>query len=79
LKPFVLSERGIPRKGYPILSEDGEEIGEVTSGTMSPSLGKPIGLGYVKTGYHKRGTEIQIKIRKKEVPAQIVKLPFYKG
>lgn len=79
LKAFKLKKRGIPRKGYTILSEEGEEIGEVTSGTMSPSLGEPIGLGYVKTGYHKRGTDIKIKIRKKEVPAEIVKTPFFKG
>ncbi len=73
---FELTERGIPRKGYEILSETGEVIGEVTSGTMSPSTKKAIGMGYVSTGNHKSGTEIKIKIRKNEVKAVVTRPPF---
>ena len=76
---FELNERGIPRQGYDILNENGIKIGEVTSGTMSPSLSKGIGLGYVKVDFKNIGTQINIQIRKKLVPATIVKLPFYKG
>ncbi|NJX15464.1 glycine cleavage system aminomethyltransferase GcvT [Tamlana crocina] len=76
---FELNERGIPRQGYDILDDNGKTIGSVTSGTMSPSLGKGIGLGYVPTGYSKVGSTINIQIRKKVVPATVVKLPFYKG
>lgn len=79
LKAFKLDGRGIPRQGYDILNEEGEKIGEVTSGTMSPSLKEGIGMGYVQTGYTKLGTKIFIDIRNKQVPATIVKLPFYKG
>jgi aminomethyltransferase len=76
---FELTERGIPRKGYDIVDADGSHVGKVTSGTMSPSLDKGIGLGYVPTDLSEPGTEIQIQIRNKAVPATIVKLPFYKG
>ena len=79
LKAFELDERGIPRQGYAIVNENGENIGIVTSGTMSPSLKKGIGMGYVKKGYTKLGTKIYIQIRNKVVAATIVKLPFYKG
>ena len=79
LKAFKLDSRGIPRQGYDIVNEEGEKIGVVTSGTMSPSLKEGIGMGYVQTGYTKLGTKIFIDIRKKPVPATIVKLPFYKG
>jgi aminomethyltransferase len=75
---FELLERGIPRKGYEIVGADGLTIGEVTSGTMSPSLGKGIGMGYVKTNYTAVGTPIGIKIRKNIVTAAVVKTPFYK-
>ena len=74
-----LTEKGIPRQGYEIVNADGTVIGEVTSGTMSPSLKKGIGLGYVKKEYAKRETEIFIQVRKKAIPAVTVKLPFYKG
>ena len=62
---FILTERGIPRKDYPIVNVDGVEIGIVTSGTMSPSLGKGIGMGYVSREMSKLGNEIFIKVRKK--------------
>ncbi|MEM0933095.1 MAG: glycine cleavage system aminomethyltransferase GcvT [Bacteroidota bacterium] len=76
---FELTERGIPRQGYVLVDADGNSIGNVTSGTMSPSLEKGIGLGYVSTDFSKADTEIFVQIRKKRVPAVIVKLPFYKG
>ena len=76
---FELTEKGIPRSGYNIVDTDGNIIGIVTSGTMSPSLGKGIGLGYVPIKFSKVETEIFIQIRKKVVLATIVKLPFYKG
>ncbi len=79
LVAFMLDGKGIPRQGYDIVDEEGNKIGEVTSGTMSPSLGKGIGLGYVPSKNSKIGTNIQIQIRKNTVPATIVKLPFYKG
>lgn len=75
---FELTEKGIPRQGYAILNENGEQIGQVTSGTMSPSLKKPIGMGYVATEYSKFGTPIQLQIRKKAVAGVTVKPPFYK-
>ena len=77
LVAFELNERGIPRHGYDIVNNDGISIGNVTSGTMSPSLQKGIGLGYVPRIYAKAGTQIQIQVRKKAIPATIVKLPFY--
>ncbi len=76
---FELDERGIPRHNYLIVDADGNEIGVVTSGTMSPSLKKGIGLGYVTKEYSKRDSKIYIQIRKKSIPATIVRLPFYKG
>lgn len=78
LVAFELDERGIPRQGYDIVDENGKKIGEVTSGTMSPSLEKGIGLGYVPTDVAGIGNKIFIQIRKKAVPATQVKLPFYK-
>ena len=75
---FELKERGIPRQGYPILDSDGNTVGEVTSGTMSPSLSKGIGLGYVTIEHSKVDSKLLIQIRKKQVEAVVVKLPFYK-
>jgi aminomethyltransferase len=75
---FELQERGIPRQGYEIVDGEGNKIGYVTSGTMSPSLNKGIGLGYVKTGFSDPGSDIHIQIRKNTVMAKVVKLPFYK-
>ena len=79
LVAFELNERGIPRQGYDIVDAEGSKIGNVTSGTMSPSLSKGIGLGYVPLDSSKLGTEIFIQVRKKAIPATIVKLPFYKN
>ena len=76
---FELDERGIPRQGYDIVNSQGDKIGIVTSGTMSPSLGKGIGMGYIPSNLTSIGTKVYIKIRKKTIPATIVKIPFYKG
>ncbi|PRX55387.1 glycine cleavage system aminomethyltransferase GcvT [Flagellimonas meridianipacifica] len=76
---FEITERGIPRQGYDIVDADGNTIGNVTSGTMSPSLEKGIGLGYVSKDFSQVDSEVFIQIRKKSVPATIIKLPFYKG
>jgi len=76
---FELLERGIPRKDYSIEDTNGKEIGIVTSGTMAPSLGKGIGLGYLSTEHAVVGTEIRIAIRKQKVVAKVVKPPFYKN
>ncbi len=79
LKGFEMIDKGIPRQHYPICDEKGNEIGEVTSGTMSPSTKKAIGMGYVKSEFTKPGTEIYISIRGKLLKAVIVKTPFYQG
>lgn len=78
LVAFKLKDRRVPRHGYPIFNLDGKQIGEVTSGTQSPSLEIPIGMGYVETKYKKSGTEILIRVGKKDLLGEIVKLPFYK-
>jgi aminomethyltransferase len=75
---FELLERGIPRKDYTIEDINGNEIGTVTSGTMAPSLGKGIGMGYVLVSHSAVGSEIRIAIRKQKVAARVVKPPFYK-
>jgi aminomethyltransferase len=76
---FEMIDKGIPRQHYPILDADGNVIGEVTSGTQSPSLKQAIGMGYVPTAMAKADSEIFISIRDKAIKAKIVKLPFYKG
>ncbi|MFK7785520.1 MAG: glycine cleavage T C-terminal barrel domain-containing protein, partial [Crocinitomicaceae bacterium] len=63
---------------YPILDSEGNTIGKVTSGTMSPSMNIGIGLGYVEVAHKAVDTEISIEIRNKPVKAKVVKLPFYK-
>ena len=78
LKAFEMIDKGIPRQHYEICDSEGNIIGEVTSGTMSPSMKKAIGMGYIKTGFTKLDILIYIKIRNKLRKAKIVKLPFYK-
>lgn len=75
---FELLERGIPRHDYEIVDANGNNIGIVTSGTMSPTLGKGIGMGYVKTEFANIDSEIYIQIRNNKVKAKVVKMPFYK-
>lgn len=73
---FEMIDRGIPRQHYPIKDSNGNVIGEVTSGTQSPSLNKAIGMGYVKTEFSKPGTEIYVEIRDKALKAAVCKIPF---
>lgn len=75
---FELTERGIPRHDYEIVDANGNIIGIVTSGTMAPSLNKGIGLGYVTSEFAGVDSDIFIRIRKNDIPAKVVKLPFYK-
>lgn len=78
LVAFIGKERRVPRHGYAITDAEGFEVGEVTSGTQSPCLDKPIGLGYVPKAMSAPGTEIYYMAGKKQLSAEIVKLPFYK-
>ncbi|GAB3507914.1 glycine cleavage system aminomethyltransferase GcvT [Spirosoma knui] len=75
---FEMIDRGIPRGHYPLTDADGNKIGEVTSGTQSPTLGKGIGLGYVPTAFSKPGSELFVNVRDRLLKAQVVKLPFVK-
>ncbi len=72
-----LEGRAFPRHGYDIYV-DNEKAGHVTSGTFSPSLKKPIALGYVPRSHSKSGSAVEIEIRGKRFPAKVVKPPFYK-
>jgi aminomethyltransferase len=73
---FEMIERGIPRHDYPIVDNEGNEIGVVTSGTMSPSMNKGIGMGYVPTELSSPNSEILVQIRNKQIKAKVVKMPF---
>ncbi|KAB7732876.1 glycine cleavage system aminomethyltransferase GcvT [Rudanella paleaurantiibacter] len=75
---FELLDRGIPRAHYPLCTADGTVVGEVTSGTQSPTLGKGIGMGYVPAELAKPGTELFVQVRDRLLKAQVVKLPFIK-
>ncbi|MCB9195059.1 MAG: glycine cleavage system aminomethyltransferase GcvT [Flavobacteriales bacterium] len=76
---FELVDKGIPRHDYPIVDPQGNTIGIVTSGTMSPSTKKAIGLGYVTTPFSAEGSDIAVEIRGKHIAAKVVKLPFFKA
>ena len=76
---FEMMEKGIPRHDYIIQDASGKNIGVVTSGTQSPSLQKPIGMGYVSPDFANEGSEIFIAIRDKKLKAKVVKIPFYKN
>ncbi len=77
LRGFEMIDKGIPRQDYDICDAEGNIIGNVTSGTMAPSLKKGIGMGYVKNEFSAFNTEVFIKVREKLLKAKIVKLPFY--
>jgi len=77
LVAMIADERAFPRHGYE-LSVNGEKVGEITSGTVSPVLEKPIALGYVKKEYAVLDGKVNFVIRGKEIPATIIKLPFVK-
>jgi len=79
LVAFELDERGVPRHDYDIVDGNGKKIGIVTSGTMSPTLKKGIGMGYVPSIFSEIGSKIYIQVRKNAISATVVKLPFYKG
>jgi aminomethyltransferase len=79
LVAFEIDGRRVPRHDYPIEDVDGNVIGIVTSGTLSPSLGIPIGMGYVEKAFSAVDTEIFVSLGKKRLPAKVVKLPFYKA
>jgi aminomethyltransferase len=77
LVPFVVTERGIPRQGNPVMDGD-ERVGEVTSGTQSPSMGIGIGMGYVRTDLAEPGTELEIDVRGKRRAARVESKPLYR-
>ncbi|MBO9615497.1 MAG: glycine cleavage system aminomethyltransferase GcvT [Dyadobacter sp.] len=76
---FEMIDRGIPRGHYELCDSEGNKLGEVTSGTQSPTLQKGIGLGYVPAEFSKTGTEIFVKVRDRLLKAQVVKTPFVKN
>jgi aminomethyltransferase len=73
-----MTGRNIARHGYPVVFA-GKAVGEITSGTMSPTLGKAIALAYVPTSLSKIGQELEVEIRGKNYPAKVVKKPFYRS
>jgi len=73
-----MAGKHIARHGYPVIFES-EKVGEVTSGTLSPTLNKPIALAYVPTKLAKIGQELEVEIRGKNYPARVVKKPFYRS
>jgi aminomethyltransferase len=75
---FVMLGRGIARHGYPIHAPGGDKIGVVTSGTVGPTVGKNIGLGYVPTALAEPGTKLVVDCRGKMAEAEVVKGPFYR-
>jgi aminomethyltransferase len=75
---FKMADKGIPRQGYLLKSFDNQEIGRVTSGTMSPSLGEAIGIGYVEKNFAEVGKEIMVDIRGRSAKAVVVETPFVK-
>jgi glycine cleavage system T protein (aminomethyltransferase) len=74
---MVVSDKAFPRKGYDIYNGS-RKVGQVTSGTVSPSLGIPIAMGYVTADLSKPGSKVEVDIRAKRFPAEVVKPPFYK-
>ena len=75
---FTTAERSFPRHGYPVFVK-GQPSGEIRSGTMSPTLGIPIGTAYVPPDSAAEGSPLEIEIRGKRIPATVVKMPFYKN
>ena len=70
--------RRAPRHGYPVLDGSGAEIGEVTSGAPSPTLGHPIAMAYVDRAHSAPGTELKVDIRGRSIDVRVVELPFYR-
>jgi aminomethyltransferase len=79
LVALAYTDKGAPpRAHYPVLSPEGEVLGELSSGVLSPSLGIGIGLAYLPVAWTKLGTEVRIDVRGRLNPAKVVKKPFYK-
>jgi aminomethyltransferase len=76
LTGFKLLERGVPRHGYDVVDTDGRIIGTVTSGTMSPTLGEPIGMGYLPVEHADPGTALRVVVRGEQKEARVQSLPF---
>ncbi|MFC7233873.1 glycine cleavage system aminomethyltransferase GcvT [Halosegnis marinus] len=74
---FKLTERGVPRHGYDVVDTENRIIGEVTSGTMSPTLDEPVGMGYLPTEYADPGTDVRVVVRGSAKNARVHSLPFY--
>ena len=79
LRGFEMIDKGIPRQHYEICDAQGGVIGEVTSGTMAPAVGKAIGMGYIRASHAKFDSEIFIRIRSKLLKAKVVRIPFYRN
>jgi len=75
---FTLEDKGIPRHDYLVVDEEGKQVGMVTSGTLSPSLGIPVGLAYIDSGILESGSNIYVQIRKNRAKIKLAKLPFLK-
>jgi aminomethyltransferase len=73
-----MTSKGPPPRPHYAVWREGEKIGEVTSGTLSPSLNEGIGMAYVAAEHAKTGSELEIEIRGQKFPAIIEKKPFYK-
>jgi aminomethyltransferase len=73
---FTINDKAPAREGSKIVDESGNEIGVITSGSPSPSLGKNIAMGYIKNGLHKSGTEVGVVVRNKTRKAVVTKMPF---
>ncbi|HHZ82313.1 MAG TPA: glycine cleavage system aminomethyltransferase GcvT [Flavobacteriales bacterium] len=78
LKGLKMLGRGIPRQGYEVVTRSGDIVGVITSGTMSPSMGFGIGMAYLESDYSKKGTELAVRIRNKDIDAEVVLFPFLK-
>jgi aminomethyltransferase len=76
---FELRERGIARHGYPVLlrEDDSEPVGQVTSGTLSPTLGRALGMAYLPIKAVEIGSEFFVQIRNRTAPARVIEMPFY--
>ena len=74
---FQMQEFGIPRHGFPVLNQEGQTVGSVTSGLLSPTLNTPIGMAYVPTELSKIGSTFLVQVRKRRLAAVVVALPFY--
>lgn len=79
LMGLLMDERGIPRQGYDVCDMEGNVVGYVTSGTMSPSLGQGIGMAYLDASLAVEGTPLNVQIRNKSVSCHVVRFPFYQG